>query len=43
MPEKTKLLGGTKSYITKYETGEMVPHLEITKEVIVHSNIVYND
>ena len=30
MPETMKLLGSTKSKITKDENGENVPHLEIT-------------
>ena len=38
-----KLLGNTKSKITKDESGENVPHLEITEVVLVHCNIVnYN-
>ena len=37
-----KLLGSTKSKITKNESGKDVPHLEITEEVIVHYNIVNN-
>ena len=31
-----KLLGGTKSKITKYENGENVPYLEITEVVLIH-------
>ena len=38
-----KLLGSTKSKITKDENGENVPHLEITKVVLIHCNIVNND
>ena len=38
-----KLLGRTKDKITKDENGENVPHLEITKVVLVHCNIVNND
>ena len=38
-----KLLGSTTSKITKHENRENVPHLEITKEVLVHCNIVNND
>ena len=34
--ETMKLLGGTKSQITKDENGENVPHLEITKVVLVY-------
>ena len=42
-PETMKLLGSTKSKITKDENGENVPHLEITEVVLVHCNIVNND
>ena len=38
-----QLLGSTKSKITKDENGENVPHLEITKVILVHCNIVSND
>ena len=38
-----KLLGKTKSKITKDENGENVHHLEITVAVLVHCNIVNND
>ena len=38
-----KLLGSTKSKITKDENGENVPHLELTEVVLVHCNIVNND
>ena len=38
-----KLLGNTKSKITKDENGENVPHLEITEVALVHSNIVNED
>ena len=38
-----KLLGGTESEITKDKNGKNVPHLEITKVVLVHCNIVNND
>ena len=31
-----KLLGGTKSKITKDKNGENVPHIEITEEILVH-------
>ena len=43
MPETMKLLGSTNNKITKDENGENVPHLEITKVVLVHCNIVNND
>ena len=35
-------LGSTKSKINKDKNGENVPHLEITKVVLVHCNIVNN-
>ena len=35
-----KFLGSTKSKMTKDETGENVPHLEITEVILVHCNIV---
>ena len=38
-----KLLGSTKSKITKDKKGENVPHLEITEVVLVHCDIVNND
>ena len=38
-----KLLGSTKSKITKDENGENVPHLEITEVMLVQCNIVNND
>ena len=38
-----KLLGTTKSEITKDENGENKPDLEITESVSVHRNIVNND
>ena len=43
MPERMKLLGSTKSKITKDENGENVPHLEITKVVLMHCNNVNNN
>ena len=42
-PETMKLLGSTESKTTKDKNGENVPHLEITKVVLVHCNIVNND
>ena len=42
-PERLKLLGSTKSKITKDESGENVPHLEITEVVLINCNIVKND
>ena len=41
--EIMKLLGSTKSEITKDKNGEHVPNLEITEVVLVHCNIVNND
>ena len=38
-----KLLGSTKSKITKNENDENVPQLEITDVILVHCNIVSND
>ena len=42
-PQTMKLLRSTKSKITKDENGENMPHLQITKVVLVHFNIVNND
>ena len=42
-PETIKLVGSTKSKTTKDKNNENVPHLEITKVVLIHSNIVKND
>ena len=36
-------LGSTKSKITKNKNGKNVPHLEITKIVLVYCNVVNND
>ena len=38
-----KLLGSTKSKISKCENGKNVPCLEITEVVLIHCNIVNND
>ena len=38
-----KLLGSTKSKITKDENGENAPHLEIVELVVTHCNLVNND
>ena len=38
-----KLLGSTKSKITKDEKGEHVPHLEIIEGVLVHYTIFNSD
>ena len=42
-PEPIKLLGSTKSKITKDENGENVPHLEINEVVLIHCNIIKNN
>ena len=41
--ETMKLLASTESKITKDKNGENVPHLEITKLVLVHSNLFNNN
>ena len=38
-----KLIGSTKSKVTKNENDENVPNLEITEVVLVHYNIVNNN
>ena len=38
-----KLLGSTKSTITKDKNGENVLHLEITKVILIHCNIFSNN
>ena len=38
-----KLLGSTKSKITKDKNGEDVPHLEIFELVLIHYNLVNNN
>ena len=38
-----KLLGSTKSKITKDENGENLSHLEITAVVLIHCSIVNNN
>ena len=43
MPETIKLLGSTKSKITKDQNGENVPHLEINELVLIYCNIFNND
>ena len=42
-PETMKLLGSTKSKITKDKNGENWPHLETTELILVHSDIADND
>ena len=41
-PETIKLLGSTKSKITKEENGENVPYLEITEVILIYCNVVDN-
>ena len=43
MLETMKLLGSTKSKITKDENGENVPHLKITEVFLTYCNIVSNN
>ena len=38
-----KLLGSTENIITKDKNGENVAHLEVTRVVLVHCDIVNND
>ena len=38
-----KLLGSSKSRITKDENGENVPHFKIIEVVLMHCNIIKND
>ena len=38
-----KLLGSTKSKITKGKNGEIVSHSEITEVILIHCNVVYNN
>ena len=42
-PNTMKLLGSTKSKITKNKNDENVSNLEITEVVLVHCNIVNNN
>ena len=42
-PKTIKLLGNTENKVTKDKNSENVPHLEITKVVLVYCNIVNND
>ena len=37
-----KLLGNTKSKISKNENGDNVPYLEVTEVVLMHCNIINN-
>ena len=42
-PETMKLIGNTKSKITKDENSENVPQLEITEVVLIYCNTVNNN
>ena len=42
-PDTMKLLGSTENEISADKNGGNIPHLEITKVVLVHCNIVNND
>ena len=42
-PEIMKLLESTRNKIIKDNNGEYVPHLEITKEILVYCNVVNKD
>ena len=42
-PKMRKLLESIKNKITKNKIGENVPHLEITKVILVNCNAVNND
>ena len=42
MREIIKLLGSIKNKINKDKNGEYVPHLENTKVVLIHCNILNN-
>ena len=41
-PETVKLLGSTKSKITKNKNGENVSYLEVTEVILIHCNVVNN-
>ena len=43
MNETIKLLGNTKSKITKDKNGKNVSNLEITEVVLIHYNVVSKD
>ena len=42
-PETMKLIGSTKSRITKDNNGENVPRFEITVVILVHCNTLNNN
>ena len=41
-PETIKLLGSTKSKVTKDENGENMFYLEINEVILIHCNVVNN-
>ena len=41
-PETIKLLGSTKSKITKNKNGKKMLYLEITEVILIHCNVVNN-
>ena len=41
-PETIKLLGSTKSKVTKDENGENMLYLEINEVILIHCNVVNN-
>ena len=43
IPETMKILGSTKSKITKNENGKNVPYLGINDVVLIHCNVVNNN
>ena len=43
MPGMMKLLGRTENKIIKNRDGENVPHVEITKVLLIYCNIFNND
>ena len=43
MLETIKLIGSTKSKITKNEDSENVPDLEISEVILVHRNVAINN
>ena len=43
MIETIKLIGSTKSKITKNEDSENVPDLEISEVILVHRNVAINN
>ena len=41
-PETMKLLGNTKSKVSKNENGENVPYLETMEVILIHCKVVNN-